>query len=137
MDNMLIRDRYKIKSYNALQPSNELPKFIKTGIAGVLREVSNKRCLFMGYLLHNNNASRSWVQVFFRPSDEVVLGTTPPDLTISIGASSSIAWDFYWPMEDEQARLGTGLSLVSTTTETGTTGVTTATTGSILYKEWG
>ena len=115
------RDAYSIKTWNALQT--------ETSISSTPRVVSDTQASFVGFLFHNNDASARWVQVFFRSASQVTLGTTPPDFTILIAASGSVAWDFYNPI-----RQGTGLSLAATTTETGTTAPTAGVTGVIYYK---
>ena len=129
MNSISASDAYTIKTYNGLVASLDANGNIESGLNATVRQVLGSQVSFVGYILHNNDAARRWVQVFFRPASEVVLGTTVPNYTISVGASGSVAWDFYRPI-----RQGTGLSLACTTTEIGSTGATAAMTGSIYYK---
>ena len=127
--NLRTCEEYSIQSYNALIGTVDANGNLNTGLTSTVRQIAGTQTTFLGFILHNNAATRHWVQVFFRPANQVVLGTTAPDFTIAVGASGDVAWDFYHPI-----RQGTGLSLACTTTEIGTTTATTAMTGSIYYK---
>ena len=124
-------DAYDVRTFNGLRTEVDANGNIWTGLNATVREVTPTSALFLGYLFNNTDGARIWVQIFYRPATEVALGTTPPDLTIPVGASGSVAWDFV------HARLARrGFSLAATTTETGATGATTVT-GEILYKQRG
>ncbi len=74
--------------------------------------------------LHNNNAAVNWLQIFFSPASAVTLGTTVPDLSIPLPASSAMTWSF----GGEGWRIGrTGLCVAATTL------AANATAGSITY----
>jgi len=75
-------------------------------------------------------AAARWLQVWFKQKLEVQPGVTPPDFTVMVGASSSIAWDHGYIISDE----GTGFTIYAATTETGTTAPTLAMTGTIFLK---
>ena len=131
MGTIFNQETYEIRTFNT--KVKDVDRFANqfTGISATVREIHNKQCAFKGYLFHNNNSARVWIQIFFKPSDEVELGVTAPDLTVSIGATASVAWDMYQPII-----FGTGLSIAASDAEVGTT-VTTAVTGTILYAKQG
>jgi hypothetical protein len=123
------KDTYDIATFNALQSAvGTGTNNVRTGI-GVVRAVKNTQGKLCGYVLHNNNAAVRWVQFYFRPASEVIVGTTAPDFTVMIGSSGTVQTTF-----DEPILATTGLSVSSTTTEVGTGAVVVDTTGSILYK---
>lgn len=101
-----------------------------TGLSNSVQSIEESQVALKGWILNNNDASPRWVQVFFKPGASVILGTTPPDLTIQIGASSSVAIDF-----ENTFHEGTGLSAAATTTETGTSAPTARVTGTFLYSK--
>lgn len=123
------RDNKKIFKANAIQLNVE--GLSTTGFNTTVRNVGSGQVVFLSYLLHNNDASTRWLQVFFRPASEVTLGTTAPDMTILVGASQSILGSL--TDDESNIRQGTGLSVACTTTETGSTAPTAAMTGSIFY----
>lgn len=123
-NNLLSHDYYEFMAYNALTP--------QTTIGSTPREVSAVQTDLWGYILHNGNAATSWVQIFFRKASEVVLGTTPPDLTIMLGASQSIALELRSPLRKIGSK---GLTVAGTTAETGNSAATV--TGEILFKKLG
>jgi|SRR6185503_18101211 len=123
--NLLALDHYNVVAFNATQTNTK-----RTGISSTPREIKDTQITWAGYLLHNNDASLpSWVQVFFKPAAEVMLGTTGPDFTIKLGAGESIAWDLLNPI-----RQGTGFTVAGTTTETGSTAPTAPVTGAFFFK---
>ena len=119
---LFTRDQVEVVPFNALQPVN-------ISIGTTVRAVAEKQVTWMGYVFHNNTASDNWVQVFFRPAGQVVLGTTPPDFTVLINANDSATLWFKDPI-----RQGTGFSVAGTTTETGSSAPATLTTGQVLIK---
>lgn len=124
--NLTALDNVELVTFNAL---NSDP--LRQGISSTARNIANEQITFCGYLLHNNDATlNTWVQVYFKPANQVTVGSTIPDMTIKLTAGVSVAWDFLSPI-----RQGTGLSIASTTTEIGSTAPTSATTGSILIKK--
>ena len=123
------RDNKKIFKANALQAIVEGAS--ATGFNATVRNIGSDQVIFLSYLLHNNDSATRWLQVFFRPASEVVLGTTAPDMTILVGASQSILGSL--TDDESNIRQGTGLSVACTTTETGSTAPTSAMTGSIFY----
>lgn len=123
--NLLAMDHYNVVAFNATQTNTQ-----RTGMSNSPRQIADYQITWSGYLLHNNDAATvSWVQVFFKPSNEVTLGTTAPDFTIKLGAGESIAWDFLNPI-----RQGTGFTVAGTTTETGSTAPSAAVTGAFFFK---
>lgn len=122
-------DHYDLRAINGLQTDQDANGNTWTTLNGTVRQVSAQTCYLLGYLFNNTDTARRWVQIFYRPANEVALGTTPPDLTIGVGASGSIEYDSYYPRSARR-----GLSIACTTTETGSTGATTVT-GEIKYKE--
>lgn len=114
------QDRFRRFTMNALQTV--------LGLTNTVQAISSVKIAFKGYILNNADSSSRWVQIFFRPSTEVTLGTTAPDLTLQIGPTSTVALDF-----ENVFMEGTGFSAAATTTETGTTAPTNRITGTILY----
>lgn len=128
MDNLdlLAADNLELVQFNALQPD---PK--RVSIGSTVRNIAHEMVTWAGYVIHNNDSSlNTWVQIFFKPSNMVTLGSTPPDFTIKLTPGASVAWDFYRPI-----RQGSGMSVASTTTETGSTAPATLTTGQFLIKK--
>lgn len=122
---LLAMDHYNVVPFNATQPNPQ-----RSGMSNTPRQVADYQLSFVGYLLHNNDASNpSWVQIFFKPSAEVMLGTTAPDFTVKLGSGESLAWDFLNPV-----RQGTGFTVAGTTTETGSTAPSSAVTGVFFFK---
>ena len=127
LGSITVRDQKKVFKANGLQ--SIVAGVSVTGFNTTVRDVgAGKRIAFIGYVLNNNDAAARWLQIFFRPATEVVLGTTAPDMTILVGASGSVAWDWQDPIAQ-----GTGFSVACTTTETGASGPTATMTGSIFY----
>ena len=124
-ENLLATEEYSTQPLNALVTGYE-------GLNSTVRDISTsvKKPRFIGYLLHNHDAAIVYVQVFFKPAVEVILGTDAPDMTIMIGSEESIAWDFYRPIICPR-----GISMAATTTEVGTTSVTLSVTGEIFFKD--
>ena len=123
------RDTKKIFKANALQPITG--GVSATGFDTTVRNIGSGQVILLGYLLHNNDNAARWLQIFFRPASEVILGTTAPDMTVLVGASASLLGSL--TDDENNIRQGTGLSVACTTTEIGTTGPTAAMTGSIFY----
>lgn len=123
--NLLAMDNSNVVAFNATQQNPQ-----RAGMSNTPRQINATQITWAGYLLHNNDATNpSWVQVFFKPSAEVMLGTTAPDFTIKLGGGESIAWDFLNPI-----RQGTGFTVAGTTTETGSSAPTAAVTGVFFFK---
>lgn len=116
-----IRDSVDIYSVNS--------RTVITGFTSTVRDVSQSQSLFLGFDLTNNDATTAWLQIFFKPSSNVVLGTTAPDITIKFGGNESRERFYYYPI-----RCIGGFSVAATTTETGSTSVTLPMTGVIYYK---
>ena len=117
-ENILATDDIIFDPFNGLVLTN-------TGIDSTVRDVTLPDNRWLGYVLHENGAAVAWVQVFFKPAAEVTLGTTPPDFTIKLAASDSVAIDFRRPM-NVKTRGRTGMSVAGTTLETNATTVATA-----------
>lgn len=131
--NIFTEERYKTQQFNALNVADlDAHGTAWTGIDGTARSLSINVCAWRGYILHNNVSAARWVQVYCLPAADVVPGTTVPDFTIMLGASASVAWDFYNPIISEK-----GFSFTATSTEVGIGSVTTAVTGVLLYAEQG
>lgn len=101
-----------------------------SGLTATVRNIGSGSVLWAGYNLNNNDAATRYLQVFFRPASEVVLGVTPADDVITVGASGVVVYRFN---KDEFVTQGRALSVAATTTEFGATGPTAAMTGSIYY----
>jgi hypothetical protein len=110
-------DKITTDPFNALQPSN-------TGLDATVRNITAPNNQWLGYVLHEKSNVVTFVQIFYKPASEVVLGSTAPDFTVRLAASDSVALDFRRPIEVKG-----GMSAAATTTETGSTGAATATTG--------
>lgn len=83
-------------------------------------QVKASRGQVYGLKLINTTAAAAYLQVFFKPAAQVVLGTTVPDLVVPLAANESVVW----PM-DTPAGLGgtgTGITIAGTTTPGGLTG---------------
>lgn len=73
-----------------------------------------------GMKLVNTTGATAYLQIFFKPSGSVTVGTTTADWTIRLGANESTPWlPFYWMAG---IPTGTGITLAGTTTATGNTG---------------
>ena len=94
-----------------------------------VQSVKTTQAKFYGYKIENPNTGVAWVQVFYRPNTEVILGTTAPDFTIKVGDNGNAAWDFNWPID---APLG--LSIAATTEETGSTAPTSNLSAVIFFR---
>lgn len=121
------RSRGNNYSANALKP--EIDGVSSAGFNSTVRNIGLGSVVFACINLHNNDGTAAWLQVFFRPADEVVLGTTPPDVTFKFGGNESRTQLFV------ELPIGSGsrMSVAVTTSETGATGVTSAMTGNIFY----
>jgi len=100
------------------------------GFTNTAQAIEDKSISFKGYILNNADASVRWLQIYFRPSTEVIVGTTPPDLSIQIAPTSTTAMDFSQIFKE-----GTGLSVAASTTETGSIAPTIRVTGTLLYSK--
>lgn len=121
-------ERASIFRANSLWPNEEGVSC--TGLNATVRNIGEGSVLWAGFNLNNNDAATRYMQVFFRPASEVILGTTPADDVISVGANGTVVHRF---SKDEFVTQGRALSVAVTTTESGTTGPTAAMTGSIYY----
>ena len=84
-------------------------------------EVSAVPVRILGIVLLNNAAAATYLQMFFQPASGVTVGTTAPDHVIPMPTSGGIALSF----PDGWFLGGSGLTLASTTTRTGSTTATT------------
>ena len=123
MDSLRNSDSYDRVTFNALQSNVN-----RRSISGTPIEIYGSQKRFYGYLLNNNDASARWVQIFFRPSSGIVLGTTAPDMTVLMPASGSVALELENPLDAT-----TGITVACTTTEVGATGATSGATGVFLF----
>lgn len=118
-------DAYDFKTWNSLQTGTE-----NQGIAGTVRAIADSFTRLYGYNFHNNDPqSDVWVQLFFRPAGEVVLGVTPPDRTVRLQTGEDVEMNFKHPLP-----CWNGLSIACTTLETNATGASIAATGTVDYK---
>ena len=131
MESITLRDDKKVFKINSLQ--SNVDGVSCSGLNATVRNVGLGNVIFMGFMLHNNDAATRWLQVFFKQASDVALGTTPPDMTVMVGSGSSI----FGSLGDDNSviRSVEGLSVACTTTETGSTGPTSAMTGSVFYGE--
>lgn len=128
MDSLRNAERATIFRASPLAPNIEGESC--TGFTNVVRNIGSGSILWAGYNFINNDAATRFIQIFFRPASEVILGTTLPDDVFLLGSSGTIVHRFN---EDEFVTQGRALSISVTTTENGTTGPTNAVTGSIYY----
>lgn len=69
--------------------------------------------------LHNTQNAISYVQIFDSLSTSVTVGTTPPTYSIGIPANGTVSWTCTRGIPH-----GTGISVASTTTRTGSSSAT-------------
>ena len=110
------------------------PLQTNTGILGVPIEVASHQVQFWGYRFHNANAAAAFVSVFFLPGASVTMGTTPPGMTIKVGDGGTVTLTAY-DMFEHPIQKGTGLSFTASDEEDGTTAVSTAVTGYVIFKD--
>jgi hypothetical protein len=89
-------------------------------LAGTVLQVKAQAAQITGLKIVNGNASAAYIQIFNTTANNVTIGTTIAFNVIRIAASEAIWMSFNSPM----ALGGSGLSLASTTTATGSTGAT-------------
>ena len=121
MTSLRLRDITDEYNFNALTTDGR--------ITNVVRAIKSGGSRIFGYLINNPNAAEAFMQIFYKPSTSVILGTTAPDLIVKIAATGSVAWDFM----DPRGVNSTGLSMAATTTDTGSTANTTGLSGTIFY----
>lgn len=118
-----VRSEYALVTFNALKP----PPY--TGITNSPITIQFNECRLYGYTLHNNDgAAAAWLQIFFKPANEVTLGTTSPDKTLRIATGGSIT-DY----EMQPWRGARGFTVAATTTETGSTAPGSPMTGEFAF----
>jgi hypothetical protein len=83
-----------------------------------------------GWYFYNPNASAAYVQIFNAQASAVTLGTTTPDMVITLpaGAGANV-------MNPLGIKFGTALSIAVTTTRTGSTGVGSTVDYTMFYKQ--
>ena len=119
---LLATDNMQVIRFNPLEPVN-------VGLDGTVRDLATGYIRLFGYSLHNQDAARGFVQIFFNKASNVTLGTTSPDLVIEMAASRSDRYMFDYPFESSL-----GMCAASTTTSSGSTGATVDTEGSFFVK---
>lgn len=124
MDSLTAKETLDTKTYHALGPVGDVGV-----VSTTVRSIKTSQAKLYGWVVHNPNGAVSWLQVFDRPSTQVMLGTTPPALTVKVGADGSVVQEQVNPVN-----MSAGLSIAATTTETGSTAPTTGLSVSVLYK---
>jgi hypothetical protein len=123
---MKILEKATIFRANSLWPNEEGKSC--TGFNSTVRNIGSGSVTWLGYNLINNDAAARFLQIFFRPASEVILGTTPNDEALFVPANGTIFFQFQdWLLQ------GRALSVACTTTENGFLGPTANMTGSIYY----
>lgn len=84
---------------------------------------------FGGYYAYNPNATVAYIQVFDAASASVTVGTTAPDMVFGIPATGAANLEF-----TNGVNMGTAITLVCTTTATGSTAPGTGLDLTIFYK---
>lgn len=99
----------------AVEPFNGASPFFNDNVTTVVQVKGTKAWLHELDLV-NTTAAVAYVQIFFKPSASVTLGTTAPDLIVRLpaNASKTLAWPFGVTLS-----AGTGLSFAATTTTNG------------------
>ena len=120
---------YSLNNRDITNEFNFNPLTTNGVLSNTVRNIKSTAGRIFGYLIHNPNGSEAFVQVFYRPSNSVILGTTAPDLIIKVAANGSVAWDF----QDPRGVNSIGLSVAATTTDTGSTAPTTGLSGTIFH----
>lgn len=118
--------RAEIFKANSLQPIVEGKSC--TGFNATVRNIGSGSVTWLGFNLINNDAATRFLQVFYRPASEVILGTTPNDDVLFVPANGNIFFQF-----SDFLFQGRGLSVAATTGETNNVGPTAAMTGRIYY----
>jgi hypothetical protein len=93
-------------------------------------EVSSSRANFYGFLFENNHTAAVYVQVFDKLAANVTLGTTVPDRTFMVPASSSFGKD---ATDFPLIYCSTALTIACTATRTGAGAPGAALTSHIWY----
>ena len=94
--------------------------FANDAVAGTVVQVKGAYGSISGMKLVNTTAATAYLQVFFKPSASVTLGTTTADWFIRLGANESTPWLAFPFLVGIPG--GSGISIAGTTTPTGSTG---------------
>lgn len=107
------------------------PKVFSAAASAAKTLINNAACTFGGHLtIYNPNATVSYIQVFDAAATaSVTVGTTVAVALIIIPATSAANVEV-----TNGVHMASGIVIAATTTATGSTGVTTALDGTLLYK---
>lgn len=93
-----------------------------------VQNVLLSQVLFGGLIVENNQAAAAWIQIFNLPAASVTLGTTVPDYEFLVAANGN-----KYIFIPDGVRLGTSLSVASTTTEGGAVASAAGVLANILF----